>query len=251
MKKILKTVLCVSLSALLLLTPALAEMGTGGTTDRFDSGIANESETLVWEMSGSKGTIELVIKPDENVTLPDSDHPEYSVMADYKENGSYSDAPWTLVGTQSRLVNSLTVAEGITVIGEYSFYNQSSMTGVTFYDTLNTVKENAFHNCNKLTTIIFNGTKSQWEKIDIKDGNEPLLQALVICTKEDEYLKGDVNGNYVVDDKDVIHLLFYTFFPDEYSVNQPVDFNGDEQVNRDDALRLLYYIYFPEYFILN
>jgi hypothetical protein len=61
-----------------------------------------------------------------------------------------------------------------------------------------------------------------------------------------KYIKGDVNNDGIVDDADVEYLLYYTIFPDEWPINQPIDFNGDGAEDDADAEYLLYYTIFPE-----
>ena len=60
------------------------------------------------------------------------------------------------------------------------------------------------------------------------------------------YVVGDVNGDDEITDEDAIYLLFYTFFPEDYPVNQPCDFNGDGEVTDEDAIYILFYTFFPE-----
>ncbi len=64
-------------------------------------------------------------------------------------------------------------------------------------------------------------------------------------------IKGDVNGDGVVNSTDAIHLLYYTFLPDMFPVNQDCDFDGNGSVNSDDAIYLLYYTFLPDMFPLN
>ena len=64
------------------------------------------------------------------------------------------------------------------------------------------------------------------------------------------YETGDTDGDEEVTDKDATYLLFHLFFPEEYEVNQPVDFNGDENVDVKDVIHLLFHIYFPKYYPL-
>ena len=45
---------------------------------------------------------------------------------------------------------------------------------------------------------------------------------------------------------DAIYLLFNTSFPEDYPVNQPVNFDGIGEVDMDDAIYLLFYTSFPE-----
>lgn len=60
------------------------------------------------------------------------------------------------------------------------------------------------------------------------------------------YIIGDVDDNDEVTDADAEWLLMFTFFPEDYPVNQICDFNGDGKVNDADAEHLLMFTFFPE-----
>ena len=64
-------------------------------------------------------------------------------------------------------------------------------------------------------------------------------------------IRGDVNGDGVVDDADTIYLLRYTFFPDKYPLNQNGDMNSDGIVDDADAIYLLRYTFFSDKYPLN
>ncbi len=70
-------------------------------------------------------------------------------------------------------------------------------------------------------------------------------EALVVKTNP-AYTIGDLDGNDDVTDSDAMFLLMYTFFPEDYEVNQAVDFDGDGEVTDADAVYLLMYTFFPE-----
>ncbi|MBE6805870.1 MAG: hypothetical protein E7526_05070 [Ruminococcaceae bacterium] len=57
---------------------------------------------------------------------------------------------------------------------------------------------------------------------------------------------GDIDGVDGITDADAEWLLMFTFFPDDYPVNQTCDFNGDGKVNDADAEHLLMFTFFPE-----
>ena len=61
-----------------------------------------------------------------------------------------------------------------------------------------------------------------------------------------KYVVGDIDGVEGITDADAEYLLMYTFFPEDYPVNQTCDFNGDGKVNDADAEHLLMYTFFPE-----
>jgi len=57
---------------------------------------------------------------------------------------------------------------------------------------------------------------------------------------------GDLDQNGVVDNDDLVYLLMYTFFSDEYPVNQDCDFDKSGEIDNDDLVYLLMYTFFPD-----
>jgi len=105
----------------------------------------------------------------------------------------------------------------------------------TSYDIAYTVKDK--------TKIKILETKSdgklQWGKLS--DGNWICMD--YVRTKAD---KGDMDGDYVLDEDDAIYLLRYVIFPDKYPLKVNADVNGDKKVNEDDAIYLLRHVVFPD-----
>ena len=60
------------------------------------------------------------------------------------------------------------------------------------------------------------------------------------------YMTGDVTGDDEITDADAIYLLYATFNPDKYPLNQEADYNGDGEVTDADAVYLLYAIFNPD-----
>lgn len=69
--------------------------------------------------------------------------------------------------------------------------------------------------------------------------------------KKPAIIKGDLDDDELVTDKDAVYLLFSLYFPNDYPQNQSVDFNLDNNYSARDAIYLLYYIYFPKLYPLN
>ena len=63
-------------------------------------------------------------------------------------------------------------------------------------------------------------------------------------------IAGDMDGNGVLDDKDVAQLLWHTLFPAAYPISGNADFNGDGRVDDGDVAYLLWHTLFPEAFPL-
>ncbi len=62
---------------------------------------------------------------------------------------------------------------------------------------------------------------------------------------------GDLDGDDEVTDSDAIYLMYHTFFPEEYPVNQDCDFDGDGEATDNDAIYLMYHTFFPEEYPLS
>ena len=61
---------------------------------------------------------------------------------------------------------------------------------------------------------------------------------------------GDFDYSGAIDNRDVEYLLWYTLFPEEYSINQRADFNHDNSIDNLDVECLLWFTLFPEEFPL-
>ena len=58
-------------------------------------------------------------------------------------------------------------------------------------------------------------------------------------------MPGDFTGDKVVDNEDVIYLLWHTMFPDGYPLTASGDVNGDGKVDNEDVIYLLWHTMFP------
>ncbi len=111
---------------------------------------------------------------------------------------------------------------------------QYSLDGVNWQDS------NIFNNLNRSTTYQF------YQRIKETDSACASERSISLSVTTDSYTTGDLDGNDTITDSDAVHLLFYTFFPDDYPLNQDCDFDGDGLVNDSDAVHLLFYTFFPE-----
>ena len=85
-------------------------------------------------------------------------------------------------------LTSIIIPDSVTSIGNYAFYGCSGLTSITIGNSVTSIGYSAFYDCSSLTSVNFNGTKAQWQAINIGYGwNEYVPATVVHCTD------GDVN----------------------------------------------------------
>lgn len=77
-----------------------------------------------------------------------------------------------------------TVKEGTTVIGEWAFMHGARLKEITIPVSVTNINDTAFQDCEALKTVHFKGTKAQWDKMKIGDGNDYLKNAEIICSPD-------------------------------------------------------------------
>ncbi|MBR5854175.1 MAG: leucine-rich repeat protein, partial [Paludibacteraceae bacterium] len=83
-------------------------------------------------------------------------------MYDYNSNT----VPWKLLVSS---IKALGIGEKVTSIGNYAFYNCSSLTSVTIPNSVTSIGNSAFSGCSSLTKTNYTGDITSW--CDIKFGN--------------------------------------------------------------------------------
>lgn len=89
-----------------------------------------------------------------------------------KEFSTLTEIPFRFAAGAKKLT-SISIPEGITSIGMQAFYGNEALTTVDFPSTLTSVKRNAFAvtagQMSNVTTINYNGTKEEFDKITLND----------------------------------------------------------------------------------
>lgn len=76
-------------------------------------------------------------------------------------------------------LESVTLPYGVTEIGGQTFYRCENLENITATGSLKSVGFEAFYGCNKLSSVNFEGTEAQWNRIFVDTGNEKFTNAEV------------------------------------------------------------------------
>ncbi len=82
-------------------------------------------------------------------------------------------------------LTKLYVYNGVTAISAYAFNDCINLSEITIPPSVKKIASNAFKHCDALKTITYTGTSTQWGEIEIKDGNQELGLAKIVCTGTD------------------------------------------------------------------
>ena len=74
-------------------------------------------------------------------------------------------------------LSGIVIPEGVPAIEAFTFQDCSNLMEITIPRTVTSIGIYAFDGCYGLSKVTFTGTRSQWNAIDMDDGNDPLLSA--------------------------------------------------------------------------
>ena len=76
------------------------------------------------------------------------------------------------------------------------------LSSVTIHDGVTRIERGAFRGCSNLSSVLYSGTKEQWDLITIIGHDEPLLNATLYCEYKEEqeviYPTITKNGEYEI-----------------------------------------------------
>lgn len=87
--------------------------------------------------------------------------------------------------------------------------------------------------------------------VDFATGHNYVDGICSVCSAKDPeyvppYILGDVNNDTTVNNDDVVLLLWFSLFPEDYTIIGNGDLNHDGQINNDDVVLLLWHTLFPD-----
>lgn len=125
----------------------------------------------------------------------------------------------------------------VTSIGDSAFFEHSNITSITIPDSVTSIGERAFCFCNNLHTVVFTGSKKDWDNLFIDVGNDSLYNANINITFAP---RGDVNGDEKIDASDLLTIQNMMLGYNEPS--KKADINGDGFITADDLLMVQFII---------
>lgn len=133
-------------------------------------------------------------------------------------------------------LTELTLPSNLSEIAMGTFLYSDGLETVTIPASVKSIGNAAFSGCESITTIYFKGTPAEWDAFFVDDGNEPLLDAEVICTIS----LGDLNRDESVDLKDVSLMFQWWNGKAELSDSEVTngDINSDSYTDLRDAAAL-------------
>ena len=96
-----------------------------------------------------------------------------------------------IVGKRTLKINGvehphIIIPLGIKYLGHRSFYNFSSLEGITIPETVEEIDKWTFEGCNSLAVIKYNGTQQQWLSVSKGVGwNKDIPAEVIHCTDGD------------------------------------------------------------------
>ena len=142
-------------------------------------------------------------------------------------------------------LKTVTIHANLDSVGEYAFH-MSGVQTVTFTGDAPADYENLFNFYNSVVTVYYPAANDTWDEVVAAD----LWNIEFIPYGEAEHVPGDMDGDGVLDDKDVAQLLWHTLFPAAFAISGDADFNHDGVVDDADVAYLLWHTLFPNAFPL-
>ena len=77
------------------------------------------------------------------------------------------------------ILTDVTIGSGTTIIHNYAFNNCERLTSIRIPKSIHYIWADAFRNCSKLKDIYYEGSKEDWENIEMEDDNYLLYNATI------------------------------------------------------------------------
>ena len=89
-----------------------------------------------------------------------------------------------LIEAKTSLSGEYTIKNGTKCIGFSAFEDCTSLTSITIPDSVTSIGNYAFEDCTSLADVYYSGSKVEWNKINIGNGNDCLTDAIIHYAKD-------------------------------------------------------------------
>ena len=167
--------------------------GTKDDWDGVNKGNGNNCLTnakISYCICGAKGNEANVTWSLENSTLTISGS---GAMRDY---AAANEVPWN---DSIATIKTVVIENGVTNVGDYAFSGCESLTSVTIPKSVTKIGNDAFKSCTNLADVYYNGTKANWDKVEVKGSlNSATLHYHCGATADDNVYWALVDGTFTI-----------------------------------------------------
>jgi hypothetical protein len=150
----------------------------------------------------------------------------------------YNKNKTTLIRAPGAISGDYQIPDSVISIADWAFTGCIGLSGVIFSSDAPSMEANSFHSVH--TKAYYPAANNTWaEDVLLSYGGN------ITWIPDTNKIPGDIDGNNCVDNQDVEFLLWFTLFPDDYSISVNADFNGDNTVDNQDVEYLLWHTLFP------
>lgn len=114
----------------------------------------------------------------------------------------YGSTPDVRMPWAKRKVKKAVIGEGVTKIGSGAFYYCENLTQISIPNSVKSIGDYSFYGCFGLSDIYYNGTEDDWNHINMRSGNDWLLNANIHFRD-----KGGYKGNNAHDYSQFYHFI--------------------------------------------
>ena len=80
-------------------------------------------------------------------------------------------------------LTTIHIPDSVSSIGSYAFYNCGKLETIRIPVSVTSIGGCAFAGCPNSMTVTYSGSKTQWNNLNKVEGNDPLLNATLVCNK--------------------------------------------------------------------
>ena len=130
-------------------------------------------------------------------------------------------------------LSSISIPDSISSIPAMAFNSCTDLATVSIPNSVTSIGYRAFYNCSKLSTVDYGGSKTQWNNLNKVGGNDPLLNATLVCAKLEATFDPDNGESISTQTIDRGEMFTKPAAPSKENHTFAGWYNGDEKFDFD------------------